>query len=69
MSVILIDSEGYCFCNCAMKCVKSKIGSSFRCHKDELIKEGYKILQTSSPKLDKVIQDKLANNEKIFNIK
>jgi hypothetical protein len=52
--ITLIDNWGYCFCSCADKCVKGKTGSSFRCTKEELEKEGHRIVQLDEKSSDAI---------------
>lgn len=74
MSLIIVDSKGYCTCNCAMKCVlSSKSGSAPRCTKQEIEDAGYKTIQLKNKKDDKKIHDFLCidgrKNKKITGLK
>jgi hypothetical protein len=57
MSVILIDSEGLCFCSCADKCVLGKCGMSQRCTKEQIENLGYRTFQVYDKKSEKEIRD------------
>jgi hypothetical protein len=57
MSVILVDTEGMCFCSCATKCVLGHIGSSIRCQRKALEAEGYKVIQVVDKKSEKAVHD------------
>lgn len=48
MSIIIVGTDGLCFCGAHNKCVKGKLGSMYRCTKEELQKEGYQILEAAS---------------------
>ena len=41
MGIILLDREDSCMCDCSTKCILGKTGSSARCTKKDLEKEGY----------------------------
>jgi hypothetical protein len=57
MSVILVDTEGMCFCSCATKCVLGRCGSSHRCTKSELEEMGYTVIQVENAKSNKAVHD------------
>jgi hypothetical protein len=69
MSVILIDTEGLCFCSCATKCVLGHIGSSHRCTKEALENEGYKVLQVVDKKSELEVHAALCNDGKSHKLK
>ena len=41
---IKIGSDGRCTCHCGMRCPLGKIGSQYRCSKEELVAAGVEIL-------------------------
>ena len=45
--ITLVDHKGFCFCHCGDKCPLGKCGSAFRCTKEQLEKEGHKVVQLS----------------------
>ncbi len=58
MALILIDKNGFCFCNCADKCVvEHKSGMSARCTKDQIENSGHRPIEVVDEKSDKAIQD------------
>jgi hypothetical protein len=57
MSVILVDTKGLCFCNCATKCVLGHIGSTHRCTKEELEEEGYMVIQVANERSGNAVYD------------
>jgi hypothetical protein len=42
--LVLVDNEGFCFCNCADVCCLGHIGSTKRCTQEELRKQGHKVI-------------------------
>lgn len=59
MSYILIGTDGKCFCNCAMKCIKGKTGMQYRCTKEDIEEEGFKTIQVSDKKSNAAVMDSL----------
>jgi hypothetical protein len=43
--LVLVDHEGYCFCNCADTCLYGKCGSTIRCKKEDFEKDGHRVVQ------------------------
>jgi hypothetical protein len=56
MSIILVDTEGLCFCNCACKCILGKCGSEGRCTKEQIEKLGYHTLQVDSKRSEREVR-------------
>jgi hypothetical protein len=69
MSVILIDTDGLCFCNCASKCVLGKCGSAERCTKEQIEELGYKTLQVVGKKSEQAVHDAMCCDGKIHKLK
>lgn len=69
MSIILVDTKGLCFCNCATKCVLGHIGGASRCSKKELESQGYKVIQVANKKSEKAISDAMCCDGKNHKIK
>jgi len=69
MSVILIDTEGLCFCNCASKCVIGKCGSASRCTKEQLEELGFTTLQVASKRSQMAVHKAMTRDGKSHKLK
>lgn len=70
MSYILIDMEGRCFCNCAMRCAyDQRCGSSLRCTKEEIESNGYKTIQVNDRKSQRAVFDSICIDGKEHKLK
>jgi len=69
MSVILIATDGTCFCSCACKCVLDRCGSSLRCTKEELEEAGFKTMQVVDKKSEQAVHDAMCADGKTHKLK
>jgi hypothetical protein len=69
MSVILVGTDGLCFCTCASKCVLGKCGSAERCSKEQLKEAGYSTLQVTNKKSEQAVHDAMCCDGKIHKLK